>query len=169
MAGKVNNATPSTYAEFPGQTWFNGHGSISCSIDLSPETAHLICVAPLPQPSPDGAEAVIEFVVSMMTAMLYGVSDPPLMAAYEIAVRCIVGILISPPNHKFTDAVCVALSTLQVVRPLPQEPDVGLWHPTFRELVTVLEQANVIEIEAPESRVFAFNPDGVLEVSELYL
>jgi hypothetical protein len=58
---------------------------------------------------------------------------------------------------------------LQVVRPLPQDPDVGLWHPTFRELVTELEQANVAEIEAPESRVFAFSPVGVLDVSELYL
>jgi hypothetical protein len=91
------------------------------------------------------------------------------MAAYEIALRFIVGTPTSPPNHKFTDAVCVTLSTLQVVRPLPQEPDVGLWHPTFRELDTVLEQSNVIEIAAPESRVFAFNPVGVLEVSELYL
>jgi hypothetical protein len=91
------------------------------------------------------------------------------MAAYETAVRFIVRTPTNPPNHRFTDAVCVTLSTLQVVRPLPQEPDVGLWHPTFRELDTVLEQANVIEIVAPESRVFAFNPVGVLEVSELYL
>jgi hypothetical protein len=43
---------------------------MSSSINLSPATAHLICVAPLPQPSPDGAEAVIEFVLSMITAML---------------------------------------------------------------------------------------------------
>jgi hypothetical protein len=129
----------------------------------------LICDAPLPQPSPDGAEPVIEFVVSMMTAMLYGVSDPPLMAAYEIALRFIVGTPTSPPNHKFTDAVCVTLSTLQVKRAPPQEPDVGLWHATFRWVDTLLEQSNVIEIAAPESRVFAFNPVGVLEVSELYL
>jgi hypothetical protein len=58
---------------------------------------------------------------------------------------------------------------LQVERPLPQEPDVGAWHPTFRELDTVVEQANVIETEAFENRVLAFNPEGVLDVSELYL
>jgi len=133
---------------FPGQVWFSGHGSIIPNIDLSPETAQPICVAPLPQPSPDGAEAVIEFVVSMITAMFHGVFDPPLIAAYETALRFIVGTPISPPNHKFTEAVCVTLSTLQVVSPLPQEPDVGLWQPTFREVVTVLEHANDIEIEA---------------------
>jgi len=91
------------------------------------------------------------------------------MTAYETALRLNVRIPTSPPNHKFTDAVCVTLSTLQVERAPPQEPDVGLWHPTFRELVTVLEQSNAIEIEAPESRVFVFNPDGVLEVPALYL
>jgi hypothetical protein len=91
------------------------------------------------------------------------------MAAYETAVRFIVGTPTSPPNHKFTDAVCVTLSTLQVKRAPPQEPDVGLWHPRFSLVVTLLEQSNVIEIVAPESRVFAFNPVGVLEVSELYL
>jgi hypothetical protein len=91
------------------------------------------------------------------------------MAAYETAVRLIFGTPSSPPNHKFTDAVCVTLSTLQVERPLPQEPDVGLWHPTFRELVTVLEQANVIVIAVPVNRVLTFNPAGVLEASELYL
>jgi hypothetical protein len=87
------------------------------------------------------------------------------MTAYETAVRFIVRTPTSPPNHKFTDAVCVTLSTLQVVRAPPQEPDVGLWHPT----VTELEQANDTEIVAPESRVLAFNPDGVLAVSALYL
>jgi hypothetical protein len=91
------------------------------------------------------------------------------MAAYETALRFIVGIFSSPPNHKFTDAVCTTLSVLHVVRPLPQEPDVGAWHPTFREVLTELEQSNVIEIEAFESSVLAFNPDGVLAVSELYL
>jgi hypothetical protein len=105
----------------------------------------------------------------MTTAMLYGMFDPPLIAAYEIAVRWKVGTPISPPNHKFTVADCVTLSTLQVVRAPPQEPEVGLWHDTFRELDTELEQANVAEIVAPVSRVFAFNPVGVLEVSELYL
>jgi hypothetical protein len=58
---------------------------------------------------------------------------------------------------------------LQLERPLPQEPDVGAWHPTFSELDTLLEQANDIEIEAPESKMFVFNPAGVLEVAELYL
>jgi hypothetical protein len=101
----------------------------------------------------------------MMTAMLYGVIEPPLITAYDTAARFIVSTPNSPPNHKFTDAVCVTLSTLQDVRPLPQEPDVGLWHPTATEL----EQANVTEIAAFESIVFAFNPDGLLEVPELYL
>jgi hypothetical protein len=91
------------------------------------------------------------------------------MAAYEIALRVIVGTPNSPPNHKFTDAVCVTLSTLQVEREPPQEPDVGLWQPTFSELVTELEQANAAEIEAPESKLLAFNPDGELELSALYL
>jgi hypothetical protein len=91
------------------------------------------------------------------------------MAAYEMAARCIVGTPISPPNHKFTVAVCVTLSTLQDVRPLPQEPDVGAAHPTFREVVTVLEHANVMEIPVPVNRLFSFNPTGVLEASELYL
>jgi hypothetical protein len=91
------------------------------------------------------------------------------MAAYEMAVRCITGIPSSPPNHKFTVPDCVTLSTLQVERPLPQEPDVGLAHPTFKELDTVLEQANVIEIEPFESKVLTFNPTGELEPSELYL
>jgi hypothetical protein len=86
-----------------------------------------------------------------------------------MAVRCIVGTPSSPPNHKFTVPVCVTLSTLQVVRPLPQEPDVGAWHPTFSEVETVLEHANVMEIEPFESRVFTFNPAGLLEASELYL
>jgi hypothetical protein len=69
-AGNTNNATPSTYGVAELQVVFRAHGSMIPSISLSPETAHWICVALLPHPSAAGAVAVIEFVVSMTTAML---------------------------------------------------------------------------------------------------
>ena len=78
------------------------------------------------QSSFDKALPVIEFVVSMITAMLYG-GCPPAIAASAVAERVMLRMPTSPPNHKFTLAVCVTLTALHhedmllPVQTLPEE------------------------------------------------
>jgi hypothetical protein len=85
-------------------------GSIFPSIVVRPLTAQEIC--DVVQSLSPGMVLLIELVVSMMTARLYGISDPPFIAALALASRFIDGMPINPPNHRFTLAVCFTVIAL---------------------------------------------------------
>ena len=75
-----------------------------------------------------------------MMAMFHGVFCPPRMAALAVADRFIVRTPISPPNHRFTFAVCVTVSPLACPRPV--EP-FEVMHGTLRLFATVEKQVKV--------------------------
>src|SRR5579863_6801573 len=128
------------------------------SITSRPATAQTICE--VVQSLSPGMVLVIEEVVSMMTARLYGMSEPPFMAAVDVADRFIEGMPMKPPNHRLTLAVCVtAIALYPVVLPG------GVWHSTKNGEADMVDEQNMVcdEIASLLRKLLAFNcPDTEL-------
>ena len=126
-------------------------GNVSCSRLWTPPNAQEIrepehCV-------PLSLEA-IEAVVSRMTAMLYGVFEPPAMAAVETEVRLKLARPNMPPNHVLALAFCITRTALKFPLVEPVEAMHGV--PPVVAFAKVLRHKKVAVVVTLVSNPVAF-------------